>query len=86
MHVGAAGEDVDAAARGQKLLGDGARAGQRPLLALPECLRGRDLQRHRLARDHVLERAALLAGEHGGVELLGQLLVVGEDHPAAGAA
>jgi hypothetical protein len=32
------------------------------------------LQRHRLGRDHVLERPALLAGEHGRVDLLGVLL------------
>ncbi len=45
----------------------------------------RDPQRDRLARDHVLERAALLTGEHRGVDLLG-VLRPAQDHPAAGAA
>src|SRR5256886_11856495 len=52
--------------------------------ALP--ISGGDLERDRLRRDHVLQRPALLAGEHRGVDLLGQLRRVGEDPPAARAA
>ena len=85
VHIGAARQDVHAVARAQQLLGDGLRAGHRALLALAEQLGARDLQRHRLARDHVLERAALLAREHGGVDLL-RVLLAAEDHAAARAA
>ena len=46
---------------------------QCPPLAVPERLAGRELERHRLGGDHVLERAALLAREHDGVDLLAQL-------------
>ncbi len=41
------------------------------------------LERHGLGRDDVHQRAALQAGEHGRVDLLGHLLVIGEDHAAA---
>ena len=77
VHVGAAREDVDA--RGLRdviavsTLGDKLRAREGALLALLELVRGRELERGRLRGDHVHERAALLAGEHGGVELLVQL-------------
>ena len=74
VHVGAAREDVHAVPGLEQLLGDGLRAVDRALLALAERVRRGDLQRDRLARDHVLERAALLAGEHGRVDLLGVLL------------
>ena len=49
------------------------------------CVGRGDLQRDRLARDHVLERAALLAGEHGRVDLL-RVLLAAQDHAAAAAA
>ncbi len=39
-----------------------------------------------LGGDDVHQRAALQAGEDGGVELLRQILVVGEDHAATRAA
>ena len=38
-----------------------------------------------LGGDDVHERAALGAGEHGLVEAFGEVVVVGEDEPAAGA-
>ena len=38
-------------------------------LAFLEIGRRRDLERHGLGRDDVLQRAALLAGEDGGVDL-----------------
>ena len=69
----------------EQLLGDGLGAVDRALLALAERVRRGDLQRDRLARDHVLERAALLAGEHGRVDLL-RVLLAAEDHAAAAAA
>ena len=61
---------------------------QRADLPVPERLAGGDLERHRLRRDHVLQGAALLAGEHRRVELLHQarLGVAHEDDPAARAA
>ena len=43
-------------------------------------------QRHCLGRDDVHQRAALGAREHGAVDLLRDLLVVGEDDAAAGSA
>ena len=60
-------------------LGEDLGAVDRALLALAEGLGGGDLQGHRLAGDDVLERAALLAGEDGRVDLLGVLLAA-EDH------
>ena len=44
-----------------------------------------DLQRDGLGGDHVLQRAALLAGEHRRVDLL-RVLLLAEDHPGARAA
>ena len=41
-------------------------------------------QCHRLGGDDVHQRSALSAGEDGGVDLLGQILVVGENHAATG--
>src|SRR5581483_9170606 len=84
MHVGTARQHAHTVARVQQLRGHRLRALDRPLLALAERLGGRDLQRHRLARDHVLERTALLAREDGRVDLLGQLLGA-QDHASAGA-
>ena len=40
-------------------------------------------ERDRLGGDHMHQRAALQAREHRRVDLLGELLVVGEDHAAA---
>ena len=88
MHVGAAGEDVDAgvlAVGGGEALGQQARAGQGALLALLELLGAGDLQGHGLGGDGVHQRPALLAREDGGVELLGVVLL-GQDHAGAGAA
>ena len=65
--------------------GDRLRARDRALLALAEGVGGGDPERDRLARDHVLERAALLAGEDGRVDLL-RVLLAAEDQPAARAA
>src|ERR1700759_5402612 len=69
----------------QQLRSDRARARQSPLLALAEWLGRRDPQRYGLAGDDVLERAALLAREDGGVDSLGELLAA-QDHAAAGSA
>ncbi len=85
VDVGAAGEQVDAVAGIEQLLGDGLGAVERALLALLEGLRRGDLQRDRFTRDHVLQRPALLAGEDSGVDRLGVLLLA-EDHAAARAA
>lgn len=88
VHVRAAGEDGDAlvldVGAGQTL-GEDAGAGQGPDLPVGELLGGGDLERGGLGGDHVHERAALLAGEDRGVELLGELLL-GQDQAGAGAA
>ena len=42
-------------------------------------------QAHGLGGDDVLQRAALSAGEHGGVDLLVQVVVIAQDHAASGA-
>ena len=52
-------------------------------LALGEVLGRGDLERHGLAGDGVHERPALLAREHGGVDLLLELLG-GQDHAGSG--
>ena len=67
--------------RGGERLGPG----DRPLLALAELLGRGDPQGDGLGGDHVLERAALLAGEDRRVDLLGVLLAA-DDHPRAGTA
>lgn len=89
VHIGAAGEDPHAHLGHVGLvqpLGEGARALQGAALAVGE-LGGRGvLERHGLARDHVLQRAALLTGEHRRVDLLGEVGLVGQDHAAARAA
>ena len=41
---------------------------------------------HGLGGDHMLQRAALQAGEDGGVELLAEVVIAAEDHAAARAA
>ena len=72
--VGAARDDVDAA------LDEGARHRARVVhdLLLVDLEAGlqRLLEAHGLGRDHVHQRAALAAGEHGGVQLLGDLVVL----------
>ena len=85
VHVGAAGEHVDRAGRAQQLIGERLGAGHRALLALAEELGLRDAEGDRLARDDVLERAALLAREDGRVDGLGVLLAA-QDQAAARAA
>ena len=82
VHVGAAREHADAGGRDIRLrepLGDEVCAIEHALLALLELRRRGELERDRLRGDHVHERAALLAGEDGGVDLLGEVGVVGED-------
>ena len=70
----------------EQLVGHRPGARERALLALAErARRPAILQRHGLAGDDVLERAALLAGEHRGVDLL-RVLLAAQDQPAAGAA
>src|SRR4051794_349845 len=85
VDVGAAGEHVDAVSGLQQRVAHRLGAGDGALLALAEGVGLGDAQRHRLAGDDVLERAALLAREHGRVDLLGQLLAA-VDHAAARAA
>ena len=67
----------------QQAVGEDFRAVQRALLALAELRLGGELERDSLGGDDVLERAALLAGEDRGVDLLGQRLVIGQDESAA---
>ena len=84
MRVGAAGDDVEAA--------DFKRLGQR--LGVFDDVLGVSAERRpqrlaegdRLGGDDVHQRAALHAGEHRRVDLLRELLVVGQDHAAARAA
>src|SRR5262245_14643136 len=52
-------------------------------LTLTEIRPGGHLEGHRLARDDMLQRPALLPREDGGVELLGDVRLVGEDDSAA---
>ena len=85
VHVGAAGEHVDAVARLQELARQRPGAGHRAALALGEQLAGGDPEGHGLGRDDVLERPALLPGEHRRVDLLGVLLLA-QDDPGAGTA
>ena len=70
---------------GQQALGEDPGAGEGALLALPEGGSGGELEGHGLGGDDVLQRTALLAGEHRRVDLLGE---VGgrEDDAAARAA
>src|SRR4051794_40067066 len=85
VDVGTAGEHVDPVAGAEQGVRHRLGAGDRALLALAEGVGLGDAQRDRLAGDDVLERAALLAGEDGRVDLLGQLVAT-DDHAAAGAA
>ena len=82
--VGAVADDIDAA--GDQLFSEGCRIGnhllaiglKRRLQCFPEG--------HSLGSDHVLQRAALAAREHGLIELFGELGIAAEDQAAAGAA
>ena len=67
-------------------VGERPRVGDRLALAGAEGLGLGDPERHGLGGDDVHQRAALLAGEDRAVDLLRELLVVGQDHPAARAA
>ncbi len=66
-------------ARIQQRLGERGGAVDRALLALLERLTHRDAEGDGLRGDHVLERAALLAGEHRRVDLLGVLLAAEDE-------
>ena len=63
-------------------LGEDLGAGQGALLAVLELLGAGDLEGDGLGGDGVHQRPALLAGEDGGVELLGPLLL-GQDQAGA---
>ena len=82
--IGAAGHQLHAP--GQQLLGHGLSVFDDLSAVLLElglqCL----AEAHSLCGDHVLQRAALGAREDGLVDLLGNLLAVGEDQTAPGAA
>ena len=84
MVVGAAGDKLVAA--GEDLLGQRLGVGDHGVRVVAELRRQRLVERHRLGGDHMHQRAALQAGEHRRVDLLGEVLVVGEDHAAARAA
>ena len=85
MHIGPAGQHAHAAAGPHQLRSDRLRPRDRPLLALAERLTRRDPQRHRLTRDHVLQRPSLLTREHRRIDPLGELLPA-QNHPAPPAA
>ncbi len=51
----------------------------------PELRLQRLAQAHGLGGDDMLQRTALGAGEHGGVDLLVQVVVIAQDHAASGA-
>ena len=89
VHVGAAGQHLDAGVGDVGLdqpLGQQPGAADGPFGPLGERRVGGHLERHRLRGDDVLQRPALLAGEHRGVDLLGDRRVVGQDDAAARAA
>ena len=88
MHVGAAGQDADAVVFdvvGHEAFGKDLGAVEGALHAVFEFRGGGDFEGDGLAGDDVHERAALLAGEYGGVEFLGVFLL-GEDEAGAWAA
>ena len=84
MVVGAARHDVEAASAD----GVGQRAGVlHDLVRIDLEVRTQGLaEGHRLGGDHMHQRPALQAREDGGVDLLGHVLVIGEDEAAARAA
>ena len=81
MRIGAAGDDIEAGAF--------QRIGQH--FGVLDDILGVGLERRlerlaegdRFGRDHMHQRAALHAGKHGRIELLGQRLVIGENDAAA---
>ena len=88
VDVGAAGQHRDPGRchiRTQQTVGEDAGTGERPALPLREVLAGGHLEGDRLRGDHVLQRAALLTGEHGAVDLL-RKVGGGQDHAATRAA
>src|SRR5690606_4480084 len=90
VDVGTAGDDGDAGLADGGLhepLGDDPGALEGAALPVGELLAGGNLERHGLGGDDVHERAALLAGEDRGVELLARVLgVAGQDQARARAA
>ena len=82
--VGAAGDDVEAA--GLERRGERAGVGDDPGGVVAERRLQRLAEGDGLGGDDVHQRAALVAGEDGGVELLRQRLVVRQDDAAARAA
>ena len=89
MHVGAARAHRDAGGGDVGLgqtLGEDRGAAHGALLTLDERGARRELERGRLRRDHVHERSALLTQEDGGVDLLGEVGIVGQDEARARAA
>ena len=84
MVVGAAADDIDAA--GDQLFSEGCRIGNHLLAVGLERRLQRFPEGHSLGSDHVLQRAALAAREHGLIELFGELGIAAEDQAAAGAA
>ena len=81
MVVRAAADEVDAL--GKQRLRKSLGIGDHLLLILFEFGRESLLERNRLRRDDVHERAALRAGEDGLVDELSKLLVVGHDETAS---
>ncbi len=88
VHVGAAVDHGDAC-RGdvvaEEPFGEQLRSLQDAFLAFLEFGGAGELESHGLGGDDMLQRAALLAGEHGAVDLAG-VLFLGEDDAAARAA
>ena len=85
VHVGPARQHVDTRAGGEQFLGQRLGTGHGAALALAEELGLGDAEGHCLARDDVLERPALLAGEDGRVDRLGVLLAAQDDSAARAA-
>ena len=81
MIVGAAGHELVPA--GQDGLRHRFGVGYDRMRIVLEFRRQRLVERDRFGGDHMHQRAALEAGEDRRVDLLGQVLVVGEDHAAA---
>ena len=71
---------------GQQAFGDDAGAFQGAFLAFAELRLSSELERNSLRGNDVLQRATLLSGENRGVDLLGDVGVVGQDHTTARAA
>ncbi|ABA53161.1 hypothetical protein BURPS1710b_A2107 [Burkholderia pseudomallei 1710b] len=84
MVVGAARHEIDAARL--QHVAERLRVREHAIDVGLEIVCQRLAERHRLAGDHVHQRAALQAGEHRRVDLLRDLLVVGQHEAAARAA